>query len=258
MITKAGARKFAALCREHDIQLIPLFQCVGHQSWEKKTFPLLTKYPQYDLTPGAFPDNKGVYCREWDIMNPEVYAVIFDLLDEIIDGFQADAIHVGMDEIFLLGSDRSPSTKGKDPAVLFAKAVNTIHGHLVKKRHVEMVMWADRLIDGKKIKFGEWESSVNGTAPALDMIPKDIILAPWHYGARESYPSIPVFLEKGFRVISAGWYKEDATRKLIEFGQAQKNSRMLGHIFTTWGKAPEDVTQYPPLAKGLPLLKGKR
>jgi hypothetical protein len=258
VITKEGARKFAALCREYDIRLIPQFQCLGHQSWAKNTFPLLTKYPHFDLTPGAFPGNEGVYCREWDVTNPAVYAMVFDLLDEIIDGFQADAIHVGMDEVFLLGSDLSPSTKGKDPAVLFAKAVNDLYGHLVKKRRVEMIMWADRLIDGEKYKFGKWESSVNGTAPALDMIPKDIILSPWHYEPRDSYPSIPVFLEKGFRVIPASWQKEDASRMLIEYSLAQKNRNMLGHTFTTWGKAPEDITTYPPLAKGLPLLRGKR
>ncbi len=258
VITKEGARKFAALCRKNDIRLIPQFQCLGHQSWAKTTFPLLTKYPEFDLTPGAFPGNEGLYCREWDVTNPQVYVMVFDLLDEIIDGFQAGAVHAGMDEIFLLGSNQSPSTKGKDPAVLFAKAVNDLYGHLVKKRRVEMIIWADRLIDGTKYNFGKWESSVNGTAPALDMIPKDIILSPWHYEPRESYPSIPAFLEKGFRVIPASWQKPDAGRLLIEYSLAQKNRNMLGHIFTTWGKAPEDITAYPPLANGLPLLKGTR
>jgi hypothetical protein len=45
-----------------------------------------------------------------------------------------------MDEIFLLGSEFSPSTKRKDSGVLFAKAVNKIYAHLVRKRHVVMLM----------------------------------------------------------------------------------------------------------------------
>lgn len=258
VITKAGARRFAALCRANDIRLIPQFQCLGHQSWAKDTYPLLTKYPELDLTPGAFPNNEGLYCREWDVTNPKVYALVFDLLDEIIDGFQADAVHVGMDEIFLLGSDKSPSTRGKDPAVLFAKAVNDLYGHLVKKRHVEMVMWADRFIDGKVYDFGKWEASENGTAPALDLIPRDIILAPWHYEPRDSYPSIPVFLKKGFRVIPASWKNEDACGKLIEYSLGLDDKRMIGHMFTTWGSAPEDITAYGPLVKGLPMLRKTR
>ena len=60
-ITKEAARTFAAICRQHDIRLIAEFQCVAHQSWAKETFPLLTEYPQFDLTPGAFPGNEGIY-----------------------------------------------------------------------------------------------------------------------------------------------------------------------------------------------------
>ncbi len=87
-ITKKAARKLAKICRKYGIRLITEFQCLGHQSWEEETFPLLTKYPQFDLTPGAFPGNKDIYCREWDLMNPEVNTIVFKLLDEIIDAFQ--------------------------------------------------------------------------------------------------------------------------------------------------------------------------
>src|SRR5438270_537546 len=91
-ITKEGAGKFAALCRKHGIRLIPEFQCLGHQSWKEHTFPLLTVYPEFDLTPDAFPKNKDIYCREWDSTNPKVNEIVFKLMDEIIDGFRADAL----------------------------------------------------------------------------------------------------------------------------------------------------------------------
>ena len=44
-ITREGARRFVETCREHGIRLIPQFSCLGHQSWSKRTFTLLTKYP---------------------------------------------------------------------------------------------------------------------------------------------------------------------------------------------------------------------
>jgi hypothetical protein len=254
-ITPGGAARFAATCRKHGIRLIPQFQCLGHQSWKANTFPLLTVYPEFDLTPGAFPENKGIYCREWDPLNPKVNEIVFKLLDEILDGFQADALHVGMDEIFLLGSEHSPSTKGQDPAKLFARAVNDLHGHLVKGRKVEMLMWGDRLFDARKYKWGEWEAAKNGTAPAVDMIPKDIIVCPWHYELREAYPSIPMLLEKGFRVLPASWRKLDASRALIEYSQKQQSPRMLGHLFTTWSGRRDNLVEYPPLVEGLKLLK---
>lgn len=243
-ITRDGARKFAALCRKLNLRLIPQFQSLGHQSWKAETFPLLTVYPKFDLTPGAFPNNEGIYCREWDVLNPEVWKVVFELMDEIIDAFRADAMHVGMDEVFLLGSPQSPSTKGKDPAELFAKAVNELHGHLAGKRHVEMLMWGDRLVDGQKYDLGEWEASKNGTAAAIDMIPKDVIICPWHYEVRESYPSIPMFIAKGFRVLPSGWKDVEATKALVNYSRTQAGPKLLGHMFTTWGVKPDALVEF--------------
>ncbi len=253
-ITREGARRFAARCKKFDIRLIPEFQSLGHQSWKAETFPLLTVYPAFDITPGAFPNNQDIYCREWDPLNAEVWRVVFQLMDEIIDAFRADAFHVGMDEVFLLGSELSPSTKGKDAGVLFAKAVNDIHTHLVGKRRVEMLMWGDRLIDGNKYNLGEWEASVNGTAAAIDLIPKDIIVCPWHYELRDNYPSIPMFIEKGFRILPAGWKEVQATKALIDYSQQHAGPKLLGHLFTTWGVKKEALVDFPPLVEGLKLL----
>ena len=254
-ITREGARTFAALCRQHGIRLIPEFQSLGHQSWKGRTFPLLAVYPKLDLTPGAFPENKGIYCREWDPLNPEVNKIVFQLMDEILDAFQADALHVGMDEVFLLGSEKSPSTRGQDPARLFARTVNDLHRHLVKERRVEMLMWGDRLFDANKYGWNEWEASKVGTAAAVDMIPKDIVVCPWHYERRKAYPSIPLLLEKGFRVLPASWRKLDASRALIEYSLKFHSPRMLGHLFTTWGGKKDAVAEYRPLVEGVKLLK---
>jgi hypothetical protein len=257
-ITHAGARRFASLCRKFHIRLIPEFQSLGHQSWKGETFPLLSVYPAFDITPGAFPNNEGIYCREWDPLNPEVLRVVFQLMDEIIDAFRADAFHVGMDEVFLLGSELSPSTKGKDAGALFAKAVNDIYAHLVRSRRVEMLMWGDRLIDGKKYDLGEWEASINGTAAAIDLIPKDIIVCDWHYEPRENYPSIPMFIEKGFRVLPAGWNNVDATKALINYSRQHAGQKLLGYLFTSWGVKKEALVDFAALVEGLILLRVER
>ena len=114
-ITKEGAHAFHAACQKNGIDLVPQFQCLGHQSWKEHTSPLLTKHPELDLTPGAFPENKGIYCREWDPLSPKTNEVVFPLIDELIDAFDAKAFHVGMDEVFLLASDKAPSTQGATP-----------------------------------------------------------------------------------------------------------------------------------------------
>ncbi|MGA2500163.1 MAG: family 20 glycosylhydrolase, partial [Tepidisphaeraceae bacterium] len=145
-VTKAGAARLAETCRKNKIRLIPQLNCLGHQSWAANTLPLLTKHPEFDETPGQYPGNKGIYCRSWCPLNPDVNPMVFDLMDELIDAFSADAFHVGMDEVFLIGSDFCPRCKGKDKGELFAKAVNDYHAHLVGQRKVEMFMWPDRLL----------------------------------------------------------------------------------------------------------------
>ena len=123
-LSRAAAASLAKACRTHGIRPIPLFNCLGHQSWSKTTLPLLAKYPQFDETPGQFPENEGIYCRSWCPQHPDVNKIVHELLDELIDAFAADAIHVGMDEVFLIGSTHCPRCRDGDPARLFALAVN--------------------------------------------------------------------------------------------------------------------------------------
>ena len=250
-ITKEAAQKLVKKCKKHGIRLIPEFQCFGHQSWDKYTHALLTKYPEFDLTPGAFSNNEGIYCREWNPLDPKLKKIIFELMDEIINAFSADAFHVGMDEIFLITNQYATATKDMDPAIVFANAVKDYHAHLVGKRKVEMLMWGDRLIDGKKYtQYGCWEASCNGTAPAVDMIPKDIIICDWHY-EKMDYPSIPMFLKKGFRVLPSSYKSVYASQALIQYSIKQDNPKMLGHLFTTWGGKMDTLVKYRPMIKGM-------
>ena len=56
-VTQARAHELAAEARRLGIRLIPEINCLGHQSWSKTTLPLLAKHPEFDETPGQFPNN---------------------------------------------------------------------------------------------------------------------------------------------------------------------------------------------------------
>jgi hypothetical protein len=254
-LSKAKARELAAVARTTGIRLIPSINCLGHQSWSGTTFSLLTKYPEFDETPGAYPENKGIYCRSWCPQHPDVNRVIFALIDELTEAFQADAFHVGMDEVFLIASPHCPRCRGGDPAKLFAKAVNDLHGHIVGQRKLEMMMWGDRFLDGKATGYGEWEAATNGTQGAVDLVPKDIVLCDWHYEMRDSYPSLPFLLAKGFRVWPAGWKNSDNAARLIDDAKRQNNPRMVGYLATTWGSVKNgSLSEWPPLVGSLQRL----
>lgn len=257
-ITRAGARAFAAAARARDIRVIPELDCLGHQSWGSHTLPLLAHYPQFDETPGQFPGNKGIYCRSWCPLNPGVNKIVFALIDELADAFQADAFHVGMDEVFIIADKDCPRCRGQDPAKLFAEAVNDLHRHIVGERHWTMLMWGDRLLNTQTMGYGRWESSANGTWPAVDLIPKDIIICDWHYREQTNYPSVPFLLQKGFRVWPSGFQPLTATEAFSKFSleQRTKNPRVLGYLATTWSKGnPRTIGDWPPVTEVLPAWK---
>lgn len=260
-ITKAKAREFTAAARRLGIKVIPELDCLGHQSWAGTTGPLLAKYPQLDETPEKFTDNKGIYCRSWCPQNPEVYRIVFPLIDEIADAFQADMFHVGMDEVFIIADKSCPRCHDQDPARLFAECVNHLHEHIVGERKMQMLMWGDRLLNAHTMGNHMYEESMNGTWPAVDMIPKDIIICDWHYDYHTNYPSVPYFLSKGFRVWPSGFRPLDATEAFSQFSleQREQNKNVIGYLCTTWSASRTniDLSTWPPIAQILPKWKNK-
>jgi hypothetical protein len=241
-MTKEQARDLGRHCKEHGIRLIPQFNCLGHQSRGRRTFELLTKYPQFDETPQVPRNNEGIYCRSWCPLHPDVNRVVFALMDELLDAFEADALHVGMDEVLLIASEQCPRCRGKDRSVLFAKTVNDIHHHLVDQKKVEMMMWGDRLLDIKRFQYDPKSASMNGTWRAIGMIPKDIVICDWHYylkGRPDEFPSVGFFQEEGFRVWPSSWKDEKAGLALMEYSHKAATPRMMGQLFTAWC-SPED------------------
>lgn len=233
-LSKEQLKWLSKLCSDNNIKLVPLFNCLGHQSWKSYNSPLLTKYPQFDETPNLPKDNPGIYCRSWCPSNSDLMPIISDLFKELIEATGSDILHVGMDEVFIIANDDCPRCKGKNPADLFAKAVNDIHSAL-SKLNVKMIMWGDRLLDDSVMKYGKWEASQNGTAPAIDKIPKDIIICDWHYEPRKEYPSVKYFIEKGFKVFPSSWKNEKAALTFLEYSsQWKSNPGLAGHLCTTW------------------------
>jgi hypothetical protein len=237
-ITRADAHDLVRFCRSHGIRVIPQLNCLGHQSWRNTLYPLLTQYRDLEEPPPDVDGKRWTELRSWCPLHPEVNPIVFALMDELIDAFEADAFHVGMDEVLVVASKNCKRCGNKNPAEVFATAVLDYHRHLVGERKVTMLMWGDRLIDANVMKYGGWSASRNGTAPAIDLIPKDIVICDWHYDKRTDYPSVRYFQDKGFRVWPASWNDQDATRALIACARSTATNRMLGHLATSWVLEP--------------------
>ncbi len=213
VLTEKDVKKIVSMARECHIELVPQINLLGHQSWANKPNKLLEQYPQFDETPWVkmpekyvWPNPDKLYCKSYCPLQPEVHKVIFALIDELMDAFETDTFHAGMDEVFYIGEDKCPRCAGKDKSRLFADEVRRIRDHLALKGR-KLWIWGDRMLDGSGTGLGEWEASMNDTWRSADMIPNDVEICDWHYDHAEPTPAY--FALKGFHVLICPWNKPE-------------------------------------------------
>jgi len=263
-LSKADVKKIVNVCKKYDIKLAPQVNLLGHQSWAKTTHNLLRVYPEFDETPHiktedytGWPNPYGLYCKSYCPLHPDVHKVVFALIDELMDAFEAEYFHAGMDEVFYIGSDSCPRCRGRDKAELFAGEVTTIRNHLSLTNR-KLMIWGDRLLDGVTTGLGEWEASMNQTYRAIDMIPKDVFICDWHYERADL--SCVYFAMKGFTVATCPWRNPEIAalqlKNMVDFRQQTPREMSVhfhGIIQTVWSGADGFLkTYYNPETYNLP------
>lgn len=228
-LTFDDARQLVSVCQQHGIRVIPQFQTLGHQSWGTHKNALLARYPHLDES--AHERHRKIQSRSWCPLHPETNPIVFRLMDELIDAFQTPILHVGLDEVKEIG--RCVRCRDHAPADLFARAVGDMHAHLTS-RGVRMMMWADGLLDAAAMMGRSTEATASGTHAAIDRIPRDILLCPWHYLPARSYPSIAYLLEQGFLIWPSSWRSLPAAQALLDATRAARTPKALGMLFTCW------------------------
>lgn len=260
-LTKEDVKRIVAVCKTRGIRLVPQINLLGHQSWAKQTHALLREYPEFDENPSVktenytqWPNPEGLYCKSYCPLHPHVHDVVFDVVDELCDVFEADAFHAGMDEVFYIGEKECPRCNGKDKAELFAGEVTLIRNHLAEKGR-QLMIWGDRLLDGRTTGLGEWEASYNYTWRAIDMIPKDVFICDWHY-ERADLTGV-YFAMKGLPVATCGYRNpticEQQIRDMVRFRKQSPEEtagRLQGYIHTIWSGAGQFIRRFNAVKEG--------
>ena len=254
-LKRSDVDKLVAVAREGGIRVIPQVNLLGHQSWASSLGPLLTVYPEFDETPHVempeeyeWPNDDGLYCKSYCPLHPDVHDVVFNVVDEIVEVFGADAFHAGMDEVFYIGDENCPRCRGRDKAELFAGEVTKIRDHLAETG-TELWIWGDRLLDGRTTGLGMWEASMNNTHRAIDLIPKDVVINAWHYTS--ATPTSAYFAAKGFKVVTCPWRIPDVALQQLEMtlllregSTSEMKNRFAGMMQTVWSGAKTFMDQY--------------
>ncbi|MDB5086647.1 MAG: glycoside hydrolase [Mucilaginibacter sp.] len=257
-LSKSDVRKLVEACKKNGISIIPQINLLGHQSWASKTGMLLKVYPEFDENPWVkmpataaeykWPNADALYCKSYCPLHPGVHKVVFDLVDEITEVFEAKAFHAGMDEVFYLGEDKCPRCAGRDKAVLFANEVQTIRDHLAGQNR-ELWIWGDRLIDGRTTGIGEWAASYNNTYKAIDLIPRDVVICDWQYD--QDNQTAVYFAMKGLRVVTCAWNRPQVAVSQVEnfyrsraISGKELKGRFYGIAETVWSSPVQFLDGY--------------
>lgn len=260
-LSKADVKKLVAVCKKNNIRLIPQINLLGHQSWAGTLYSLLKKYPQFDETPHVkmpekhvWPNADGLYCKSYCPQHPDLHKIVFALVNEICDVFEANAFHAGMDEVFYLGDDKCPRCQGVDKAELFANEVRKQRDNLAQNGR-QLWIWGDRLIDGKTTGYGMWEGSYNYTYRAIHIIPKDIMICDWHYERADK--SAVYFAMNGLNVVTSPWRNPELAVKQVndmlgfrKDATPQMKNRYAGMVHTVWSDAASFIRECDMIKNG--------
>lgn len=253
VLTQDEVRELVAYCKERCITVYPEVPTLSHCDYICIAHPELREREEDDV----YPDT---YCPN----HPDVYNIVFDILEEVIDVFKPALINIGHDEYYSIGL--CPRCKDEMAHELFSKDVKKIHGFL-KEKGIRTAMWAEKLLpavtahgkvfggagNGAFVKPGEI-NYIPETYYCQYTLPRDILMINWYYifGLQTDF----VYHTHGYEMILGNMsaYYVDSWRERRNFGAKggccsnwgsnapeymQRNNQYLNLIFgafATWSK----------------------
>ena len=233
--TVAVAKRVAAVCKRNGITVVPEIDFPSHQSNIRRD-----KDPDGVGILRAYPDMAEPYDPSTSTLavcmrHPRLRPIIYDMIDDLMEAFETKTIHTGFDEVQNLA--KCPRCKHVPPHILIAELINDLNRY-IKGKGGEMWIWGDRLLDGKLFPLVNimYESSIHGTAGAIDLVDRDIVICDWHYNQEKMGQLTPGYWEmKGFKHLSCSFNSIVGTEQLVHATNVLKESpRTLGTYLTTW------------------------
>jgi hypothetical protein len=172
-LSNAEVKVIVEYAAERYIDVIPVFQTLGH--FEN----ILTskKFVNYAEFPGA---------ASLAVTEKKTYVFLENMLKEVFALFPSEYINIGADESYDVGSGKSKTlTKNVGRAKVHAEHYKKVF-NICKENDKRVMMYGDVILNHTDI---------------LELIPNDITIIDWHYGANTSYPSTDIFKDAGFEFL---------------------------------------------------------
>lgn len=213
-MSKEDLKELVEYARANYIEVIPLFQSLGHCGW------LFKNGQNADLAEN--PSTLYVY----DVRNPKVHELMGRVLDEVVELFQPTMLHIGHDEV---GNETNypfrEANRKEGGAKLIMDDIKFYYDYC-RKHNMKMMMWHDMFIRTPQKPHGAF-----GLAEERLKLPRDIYFAFWDYGATVDENTVRELLKEGFPVVLCGW---DSTANIRKLTNLAKESGAAGYMTTTW------------------------
>lgn len=215
---KADVRKTVDYARKHFLEPIPMVNGIGHAEW------LFWNGQNLDLA--SDPNQPYAYNPE----NPRSYEALFPIMQEALDLFQPKTFHLGNDEVTMTG--RFPAEGvNKSVTELIIEDTNRRHDWL-KQRGVKTMMWGDMLLHHSEVTDAGHAPTVADAKQRREALPKDIIIADWHYqGTSPLFPSVKILQDLGYPVVGTTWYDWG---NIQNFSRVLNREKSMGFLQSTW------------------------
>ena len=237
--SKRGNREFLKrlirLGQEQGITLIPQINLLGHASGASIStgkHVVLDRHPEYGplFEPGGW---------TWCLSNPWVRELQTELMEEVLELFgPVPFFHLGFDEAF--NAAVCSECSARPFPELFLDHILFLHDFL-KSHQVRMILWHDMFLELDPSRWGDNIIPDRNRAnphEILEKLPRDIVLADWHYNApeegrpiRELWPTADHFSSLGFSVLLCPW--RDG-RGILTMAEKASVCRLDGILQTTW------------------------
>ena len=232
VLTQDEVRALISYCNERGITVYPEVPTLSHCDYICMAHPELREREEDNI----YPDT---YCPN----HPDVYKIVFDIFEEVIDVFKPDLINIGHDEFYSMCL--CPRCKNEKPHEIFTKDVKRIHAFL-KERGIRTAMWAEKLLPTVTSRGLVYGGAGNGAFVDRDdpafipetyycqyTLPRDILMINWYYsfGLQTDF----TYHTHGYEMIFGNMAAEN-----IKYWRERRNFGAKGGSCSNWGSnAPE-------------------
>lgn len=234
VLTQDEVRMLVSYCRERGLNVFPEVPTLSHSDYICLAHPELRERAE-----DPYPDT---YCPN----HPDVYNIVFDILEEVIEVFKPDMINIGHDEFYTMCL--CPRCKGKNGYDVYAQDIIKIHDWLAE-RGIRTAMWGEKLLPVVTQNGSVFGGSGNCELHPTDhprhvpptfycqcLLPKDILMIHWYYsfGMQHDF----VYHTHGYEMVFGNMSAEK-----IPYWRDRRKYGAKGGMCSNWGSNHPEYLQ---------------